>query len=184
MVQAELFKSEVRNGKQPQQQKVAAPGKPSQFPAQRTANPNQPPSHSPQGPYRGNGNRTVSATTGALSQSSHDGAVRMRGRIGRYFDFKQTQSGKLFAFFSMATVRPYRDESGNWQKKIAWQRVVVWGEAAQVIGEQLRQGAQVQVEGKFKTREWTDRENRLHTTTDLVARDVLFVDSAESSMAA
>jgi single-strand DNA-binding protein len=53
---------------------------------------------------------------------------------------------------------------------------VVWGEAAEALDQQLRKGARVQVEGKFKTREWTDRENNLRTTTELVARQVRFLD--------
>jgi single-strand DNA-binding protein len=110
--------------------------------------------------------------------------IRLRGRVGRYFDVKRTQSGTLLAVFSMAATRPYRDESGKWLKKTVWQRIVVWGETAQAVGGQLRTGAQVSVEGKFKTREWTDSENRVHTTTELVAREVRFLDTSESGIAA
>jgi single-strand DNA-binding protein len=120
----------------------------------------------------------------AYFDPQEDARIHLSGRIGRYFDLKQTQRGTWLAVFSMATAGSYKDESGQWQKKTAWQRVVVWGEAAEAVGQFLRKGAKVEVEGKLKTREWTDRENRLHTTTDLVARDVRFPDIAEDRMAA
>jgi single-stranded DNA-binding protein len=45
------------------------------------------------------------------------------------------------------------------------------------VSQQLRQGARVSVEGRFRTREWTDRDNNLHTTTELVAGQVHFIDA-------
>ena len=182
MVQAELFHNAIENGKQPQ--RGAHPEKSGQPPVglnrQSTQLRNRPGQvQQAQKPSRDNMNPSAGAAPGP-----HSERVRLRGRIGRYFDVKRTQSGTLLAVFSLATTRPYRDESGNWQKKTGWQRIVVWGEAAQTVGEQLQKGAQVQVEGKLKTREWTDSENRLHTTTELVARDVRFVNTAENGMAA
>jgi single-stranded DNA-binding protein len=46
-----------------------------------------------------------------------------------------------------------------------------------IVTAQLERGALVSVEGRFKAREWTDRENNLHTTTELVARVVRFLDA-------
>jgi primosomal replication protein N len=135
----------------------------------------------PQQSYTQNSSRAVPT---AYFHPQEDARIRLSGRIGRYFDVKQTQRGTWLAVFSVATAGSYKDESGQWQKKTAWQKVVVWGEAAETVGQLLRKGAQVQVEGKLKTREWTDRENRLHSTTELVARDVRFPDLAENRMAA
>lgn len=181
MVQAELFHNAIGIGKQRQrdanQEKSGHPPVGINRQSSELRNPGQ--VTQAQKLHRDKMNRTAGAAS-----DPHSERVRLRGRIGRYFDVKRTQSGTLLAVFSIATVKPYRDESGNWQKKIAWQRIVVWGEAAQTVGEQLQKGAQVQVEGKLKTREWTDSENRLHTTTELVARDIRFVDAAENGMAA
>jgi primosomal replication protein N len=135
----------------------------------------------PRQAYTQTANRTVPV---AYFHPQEDARIVLSGRIGRYFDVKQTQRGTWLAVFSVATAGSYKDESGQWQKKTAWQRVVVWGEAAETVGQFLRKGAQVQVEGKLKTREWTDREDRLHTTTELVARSVRFVDGPENAMAA
>jgi single-strand DNA-binding protein len=193
MVQSNLFPHEVKNAKQPQRTANTARG--AQPPA-RTA---------PQTGFNGqtgeqrnrcgydqpapkqypqSSNRAATAAPGPHAASQDNGRVRLFGWIGRYFEVKQTQSGVSLATFSLATHKRYKDQAGNPLKETVWQRIVVWGEAAEVLGQQLRKGAKVQVEGKFKTREWTDSENNLRTTKELVARDVRFLGAAEGAMAA
>lgn len=183
MTQQNLFPQQTRNGKPSQR----AAGKPQA--AQLAVVPNrqatthpkpsaplpQAAQHSPQKSYRNTG-----VSPASYSEAQRNDSVRLFGWVGRYFDFKQTQSGKSLATFSLATQRPYRSTSGSWLKKTVWQRVVAWGETAESISALLQKGARVSVEGKFKTREWTDKENNLRTTTELVARHVHFLDMAEA----
>lgn len=175
MVQSNLFPRQASNGKQPQLQSGEA--RPAVFPA--TPRIQQAPQPSSQ-----TGSRMAPAAPATPSHSRADGRVRLSGRMGRYFDLKRTARGTLRAVFSIATAQPYCDPSGNWTKRTAWQRIVVWGEAAEAVGRRLRRGALVSVEGNLKTREWTDSEDRLHTTTELVAREVRFLDTAQDRVAA
>lgn len=193
MVQQNLFPHEVKNGKQPQRAANATRG------AQPPARISQQPSANRQAEEPRNrcgygqpalyqnpqsSNRAATVAPGSHTGSQDNDRVRLFGWIGRYFEVKQTQSGVSLATFSLATHKRYKDEAGNSLKETVWQRIVVWGEAAEALGQQLRKGARVEVEGKFKTREWTDRENNLRTTRELVAKDVRFVNSAEGAMAA
>jgi len=116
------------------------------------------------------------------SQSQGGEEVSLIGRIGRYPEVKRTQRGVLLATFSVGSERSYKDAAGQWQKKIVWQRIVVWGEFAQSLSKRLQSGAQVYVEGKLTMREWTDRQNNKRTSTDLVADDVRFMDMAENGI--
>jgi single-strand DNA-binding protein len=174
MVQQNMFPQEIRNSNPPQRgAKTPQPIQPaSNVKRQATAPQNrstqvQPPVQQ----FPRNGNQ------GAQLDLQQNNAVRLSGRIGRYFEVKQTQTGKSLATFTLATIEPYRDESGNWAKRTVWQRVVTWDKTAQLVSELIAKGARVSVEGKFKTREWTDRENNLRTTTELVARHVHFLDA-------
>jgi single-strand DNA-binding protein len=182
MVQQNMFPNEVRNRKQPQRaaNAVRTSQPPSNTDRQAGKLQNRPAQfHQAPRPYPQNMSRIATMTPPApLPESQDNGRVRLFGRIGRYFDVKQTQNGTTLATFSMATQKPYRDESGNWSKRTVWQRIVAWGETARGVSELLQKGARVSVEGKFKTREWTDRENNLRTTTELVAREVRFLDVA------
>jgi single-strand DNA-binding protein len=193
MVQENLFPHEVKNGKQSQRAANTAQGS---QPSVRTA---------PQAGFNrqageqrnrcGYGqpaaqqnaptsNRVTNIAPRGDAALKDNGRVRLFGWIGRYFEVKQTQSGVSLATFSLATHKRYKDQAGNPLKETVWQRIVVWGEAAEAVGQQLRKGARVQVEGKFKTREWTDRENNLRTTKELVARDVRFLDAEDGAIAA
>jgi single-strand DNA-binding protein len=126
-----------------------------------------------------NMNRGRADVAEADSESGQHERVRLFGRIGRYFGVKQTRSGMSLATFSMAVHQPYKDQSGNWVQGTVWLRVVVW-EAGQSLSQELRKGARVSVEGKVKTREWFDKQNNPHTTTELVAREVRFLDTPGS----
>jgi single-strand DNA-binding protein len=180
MAQQYLFPHEVRNPKPAQRAagKIQAV-RPADNTNHQTGVPRKAPAQpeqlaKPSSQFSG---RKIAASAAPHSDVRRTDSVRLFGWVGRYFAVRQTQSGKFLATFSIATPKPYRDESGNWLKRTVWQRIVAWGETAQSLDEQLRQGARVSVEGKFKTREWADKENNLHTTTELVARQVQFLDT-------
>jgi hypothetical protein len=122
--------------------------------------------------------RNAAPTPTASSESSERGEERVSliGRIGRYPVVKRTQRGVLLAVFSVGTDKSYKDAGGKWQKKTEWQRIVVWGDAARAVSSRLQTGAKVYVEGRRTTREWTDRENKTRTSTEVIARDIGFVD--------
>lgn len=183
MVQQNMFPSEVRNGKQPQRAGNAA--RTNQAPAgtnsQAGTLQNRPAQfQQTQKQHPGEAYRNAGTPPSPRSAEQENRRVRLFGRIGRYFEVKQTQSGKALATFSLATLEPYKDETGNWSKRTVWQRIVAWEETARSLSEFLQKGARVSVEGKFRTREWIDKENNLRSTTEVVARSVHFLDLAEA----
>jgi single-strand DNA-binding protein len=117
-----------------------------------------------------------------LYQSTQPEIVSVLGRVGRYPQLKCTLRGTMIAKFSVASEKPYRDTSGKWQKRTVWQRIVVWGEAARGISDRLRTGVRVFVEGRLNIREWTDRENNPHTTRELYAEELRFVDMSRNQI--
>lgn len=178
MVQQNMFPQEVRTN-HPQQRgaqrpQPAAPASDSK--RQATAAQNRP--AQPQPPVQP---LPAQVDPSAQFHPQQPGTVRLSGHVGRYIDILQTRTGKSLAKFTLATVEPYRDESGNWAKRVVWQRVITWDKTAQLVSELIQKGARVSVEGKYKTREWTDRENNLRSTTELVARQVDFLDLAAAA---
>jgi single-strand DNA-binding protein len=60
----------------------------------------------------------------------------------------------------MATSETWKDKnSGEKKTETEWHRIVFWGKQAEIIGEYLTKGRQIYVEGKMKTRKWTDQQN-------------------------
>ena len=91
--------------------------------------------------------------------------IRVVGRVGSDPDLKFTNEGKAFAKFSLAVTSTKR-EGNEWiDQGTEWFRVTVWRGAEAVI-EMPEKGALVTVEGKFRTHEWTNKNNEVKT--DLV----------------
>jgi len=72
----------------------------------------------------------------------------------------------------MATTERWNDPSGEKKERTEWHRIVVWGKQAEIVGEYLKKGRQVYVEGSLQTREWTDREGNKRYTTEVRAQRV------------
>ncbi len=98
------------------------------------------------------------------------------GNLGRDPEVRYTQGGQAVCNFSVATNERWRDKSGNEQEQTEWHRIVTWGKLAEICGEHLSKGRMVFIEGRLQTREWTDRQGDKRYTTEIVARDVQFLD--------
>lgn len=101
--------------------------------------------------------------------------VILVGNLGVDPEVRFTQGGNAVANFRIATSESYNDKSGQRQERTEWHRIVVWGKTAELCGEYLRKGRKVYVEGRIQTREWTDKENIKHYTTEIVANNVVFL---------
>lgn len=111
--------------------------------------------------------------------------VMLIGNLGRDPEIRYTTGGSPVANFTMATSERWNDAaSGERKERTEWHRVVVWGKQAEIVGEYLRKGRQVYVEGNLQTREWTDRDGNKRYTTEVRAQRVQMLGRAEEAAAA
>lgn len=103
--------------------------------------------------------------------------VMLIGNLGRDPEIRYTQNGTAVANFTMATTDRWTDGSGERKEKTEWHRIVVWAKQAEIVGEYLKKGRQVYVEGSLQTREWTDREGQKRYTTEVKALRVQMLGS-------
>ena len=104
------------------------------------------------------------------------------GNLGRDPEIKYTQSNVPVANFSVATTESWKDkQSGEWQEKTEWHRVVAWRYLAEKAERSLRKGKQVYVEGKLETRKWTGKDGNDRYTTEIVARDLMALGRKDES---
>ena len=102
--------------------------------------------------------------------------VTIIGNLGRDPEIKYTQSNVPVANLSVATTESWKDkQSGEWQEKTEWHRVVAWRYLAERAEKYLRKGKQVYIEGKLETRKWTDKEGNDRYTTEIVARELMLL---------
>jgi single-strand DNA-binding protein len=92
------------------------------------------------------------------------------GNLGRDPEIKYTQNNVPVANFSVATSESWKDKnSGEWQEKTEWHRIVAWRHLAERAEKYLRKGKQVYVEGKLETRKWQGQDGQDRYTTEIVA---------------
>lgn len=103
--------------------------------------------------------------------------VILVGNLGKDPEVRFTPDGKSIANITLATSESWKDKnSGQRQEKTEWHRVVFFGGIASVVGEYLRKGSKIYVEGKLQTRKWQDQSGQDKYTTEVV------VDSFNGTM--
>lgn len=91
------------------------------------------------------------------------------GTLGQDPEVKYMPSGGAVCNLSLATSEQWNDKAtGEKKEQTEWHRVVIFGKLAEVAGEYLRKGSQVYVEGKLRTRKWTDQSGVEKYTTEIV----------------
>jgi single-strand DNA-binding protein len=73
------------------------------------------------------------------------------------------------ASFPLATSERYRDRNGELRENTEWHNVVVWRNNADVAEKYVRKGTQLYIEGRLRTRSWTDQTGNKRYTTEVVA---------------
>jgi single-strand DNA-binding protein len=109
--------------------------------------------------------------------------VMLTGRLGRNARLRETKSGQMVADFFVGTDEFHKDLLGQWQRKTAWHRVQVWGEAAKMVSTPLREDAEVYVEGKLVIRKWIDKKNKRQRFTEILASEVRCLDEGRKTVA-
>lgn len=99
--------------------------------------------------------------------------VILVGNLGKDPEIKYTASGAAVANLTLATSESWNDkQSGEKVEKTEWHRVVAFQRLAEIMGEYLRKGSQVYIEGKLQTRKWQDQNGQDRWTTEVVANDM------------
>lgn len=90
------------------------------------------------------------------------------GRLGQDPEVRYAPSGAAFANITVATSEQWRDkQTGEQKEQTEWHRVVISGKLAEIAGEYLRKGSEVYLEGKLRTRKWTDQNGVDKYTTEI-----------------
>ena len=104
--------------------------------------------------------------------------VILVGNLGKDPDMKYTASGAAIANITIATSESWTDKQTNEKvDKTEWHRVVFFRRLAEVVGEYLRKGSQVYIEGKLQTRKWQGQDGLDRYTTEIVASEMQMLGS-------
>ena len=84
--------------------------------------------------------------------------VILVGNLGRDPEIRTFPSGDQVANVTLATSDRWKDkQSGEMREHTEWHRLVFNGRLAEIVGQYLRKGSQIYVEGSIRTRKWQDQ---------------------------
>jgi single-strand DNA-binding protein len=110
--------------------------------------------------------------------------VILVGNVGQDPESKFTQSGSAVTNISLATSESWKDkQSGQQQERTEWHRVVFFNRLAEVVGEYVRKGSKLYIEGSLRTRKWQDQSGQDRYTTEIVASEMQMLDTRGDSAA-
>ena len=102
------------------------------------------------------------------------------GNLGRDPEVRYNPSGVAWCTVSIATTRNWKNrDTGEKQEETEWHRVVFNDRLAEIAGEYLKKGRSVYVEGRLKTRKWTDKDGAEKYTTEIIATEMQMLGSRE-----
>lgn len=102
--------------------------------------------------------------------------VILGGRLTADPELKQTQTGIAVVSFSIAVNRRFTKNSGQ-QSETDFFNVTAWRQTAEFVSRYFRKGSSICVVGTIQNSTWTDQQGAKRYRTDIVADEVMFVDS-------
>lgn len=98
--------------------------------------------------------------------------VILIGNLGDDPEVKYTQGGMAIATIRLATTSVRKDKEGNQTERTEWHRVKFFGKLGEIVGEYLKKGRQVYVEGSIRYDKYTGQDGVERYSTDIVADEM------------
>jgi single-strand DNA-binding protein len=99
--------------------------------------------------------------------------VIILGNLGRDPEMRYMPSGDAIANIAVATSYKSKDRQTGEQKELTeWHRISFFGRLAEIVGQYLKKGSSVYVEGRLQTRKYTDKDGIERYATDIIAENM------------
>ena len=116
--------------------------------------------------------------------------VLLIGNVGRDPEVRYLEGGggaqnaTKVASFTLATTERFRDRSGELRENTEWHNIVAWRNSADLAEKFIRKGMQIYIEGKLRTRSWTDQQGVKKFTTEVVVDNIQLLGKRSDNPAA
>lgn len=98
--------------------------------------------------------------------------VILIGNLGKDPETRYMPNGDPVTTITLATTDTWKDKNGEKQSKTEWHRIIFYRKLAEIVGEYLKKGRSIYVEGRLETKKWTDKAGIERYTTQIVAEDM------------
>lgn len=113
--------------------------------------------------------------------------VMLIGNVGKDPDVRYLEGNSAngqnakVATFPLATSERYKDRNGDVHENTEWHNIVVWRSSADYVEKYVKKGSQLYVEGRIRTRQWTDQTGNKRFTTEIIADTLQLLGRKESA---
>ena len=99
------------------------------------------------------------------------------GNLGQDPETRSMPGGGAVANVSVATSESWKDKnSGEKMERTEWHRVVFFNRLAEIVGQYLKKGSKIYIEGQLRTRKW-EKDGVDHYSTEVIAKEMQMLDS-------
>ncbi|MDV3237517.1 MAG: single-stranded DNA-binding protein [Gammaproteobacteria bacterium] len=99
--------------------------------------------------------------------------VILVGNLGKDPEVRYMPNGGAVANVTVATSEQWKDkQTGEQKERTEWHNVVFYQRLAEIVGEYLKKGSQIYVEGSLRTRKWQDKNGNDRYTTEIIASEM------------
>lgn len=104
--------------------------------------------------------------------------VILVGNIGQDPEVRFMPSGGAVCNLSLATSESWKDkQTGQPQERTEWHRLVFYNRLAEIVGQYVRKGSKLYVEGSLRSRKWQDQEGQEKMAVEIIVNDMQMLDS-------
>jgi single-strand DNA-binding protein len=108
--------------------------------------------------------------------------VILVGNLGADPETRYLPNGDAVANVRLATTESWKDKASGEKREITeWHRVVFYRRLAEIVGQYLKKGSPVYIEGRIRTRKWQDKEGQERYTTEIEANEMQMLGSRQSA---
>lgn len=102
------------------------------------------------------------------------------GNVGKDPEIRYMADGKATTNLSVATSSSWKNKDGEKQESTEWHRISAFGKLAEIIGEYVKKGSQIYIEGRITTRKWKDKDGQDKYTTEIIADQMQMLGGPKS----
>ena len=97
--------------------------------------------------------------------------IQLIGRVGADPELRFTTDGTAVAQFNLATTKSWK-KNGEKQEKTTWHKIIAWRKLAEIIGQYVKKGSLLYVEGELEIREFEDKQGVKRKTHEVIINDM------------
>ena len=107
--------------------------------------------------------------------------VILLGYVGKDPVVRYFENGNVVANFTLATSEWHTNKKGERVVVTDWHRIVLWRKLAEYAEKYIKKGIELYVEGKLKTRSWTDKDGKTNYITEISGENLQLGKQTENA---